>query len=68
MINIFISIMVFTMLVYLTALYSIFGFVILDQMTAERFFYFLFDFSSILMFIIGYCMFRMIKKVPIGIK
>lgn len=53
---------------YFTFLYSIFGFVILDRMTAEHFFNFLFDFSSILMFIIGYCMFRMIKKVPIGIK
>lgn len=53
---------------YFTFLYSIFGFVILDRMTAERFFNFLFDFSSILMFIIGYCMFRMIKKVPVGIK
>lgn len=53
---------------YFTFLYSIFGFVILDRMTAEHFFNFLFDFSSILMFIIGYCMFRMIKKVPVGIK
>lgn len=53
---------------YFTFLYSIFGFVILDRMTAEHFFNFLFDFSSILMFIIGYFMFRMIKKVPIGIK
>lgn len=50
---------------YFTFLYSLFGFVILDRMTAERFFNFLFDFSSILMFIIGFCMFRMLKKVQI---